>query len=938
MPVSQTTQSLVQSARDFLKTAAQAVDTNPQTNSVFAFASAQFEHLETGRRSIIELEAVVDHIHGELSDKRATLFRKQHSAVAPNNSWEHFEEQLELLAKQGWGSFKAELEMGRGGIVFTAHPTFARSVDVRRAFVERVEKPDLQSAESLLSAVSGDGREWSQSISLAGEHAEIQHAVKNLHVAMEQMAGRVLDQAKSAFPDDWRNIRPVLPTVASWVGYDLDGRTDIEWWQSVALRLSEKSEQLTRYADRLESIGGSAKAGAKLVKKLRAAAAVAARQAALFREDLSDPDFLIATANEMSIEDEEAITHSSVISDGLSELIADPETTNEVCRELMILRSQVDTLKLGTARIHLRVNAAQVRTVIQRDLDLDTENRELGRMALQKLSGKASEDPSRSVNFAELFLEKSTAQRQFMMCALWLKYIDAESPIRFLIAEAENPATVMGALFLARQYGIEDALDISPLFETPEALESGGRFISRLLEEPAFQEYLEKRGYLSIQLGFSDAGRFIGQVSADMAIERLHNLIIRALSEKSNGIGLLIFNTHGESMGRGGYPGTFSDRLNHVLTPWTRTQALDRGIPLQHEVSFQGGDGILHFASPNLAASTYANWCNHHFESASSDFDDPFYVETDFVWDFYRSLREWHERLFHNADYARLLGDFATNLLVRAGSRQRRRASGPKGPRSLRAISHNATLQQLGMPINTAGGVGSSIRRETERLKSLIGRSGRMRHLVGLALQARMLTSIPVLRAYASVYDPSFWVAFSRYGDPEKAQTYRRVYYTLQDGDTFQAISRMANLFSIDLAKFDDLLSELDDVPSNQQRHDNRLDLHVLHGVRQALMMRALSIVCQLPRISRRHDVSLEDFIQMIIEMRIADAVTNIRQVFPQATTKVEKLAVLVDPADPRTQHGYEQIHQQIVDPLEDIARILHKSTLAIAEAYGAYG
>ena len=938
MPDLKTTQAFVQDAREYLQLAAQAVDTNPQTNSVFAFAGAEFEKLENGARSIADLEAAVDHIHGELSDKRAAAFRKQHSVGATADPWSRVEDQLAGLAEKGWIPFKNTVETRRGGIVFTAHPTFARSVAMRQAFAERVERPDLQTAEALLDAVSEDGRDWSASITLAGEHQEIQHAVENVHVAMSEMAGRLIDRARQSFPSEWRGLRPVLPTVASWVGYDLDGRTDIEWWHSVGLRLSEKSVQLARYAEKLSALCGGDAACASLAGRLRKASAIAESQAAMFRKDLSEPDLLVAAAQSISTEHEDAILSSSAITDTLSELISSSATSDELCRELMILRAEIDTLKLGTARIHLRVNAAQVRTVIQRDLDLDTENRELGRLALQKLSGKAGEAPSRSVNFAELFLEKSTAQRQFMMCALWLKYIDADSPIRFLIAEAENPATVMGALFLARQYGIEDMLDISPLFETPEALESGGRFISRLLDEPSFQDYLQKRGYLSIQLGFSDAGRFIGQVSANMAIERLHSLIIRTLAEKAEKIGLLIFNTHGESMGRGAYPGSFTDRFDHALTPWARAQASERGIALQHEVSFQGGDGILHFASPALACSTYASWCVHHFEPARTDLDDPFYSDTDFVWDFYRSLRQWHERLFGRDDYARLLSDFATNFLVRAGSRQRRRASGPKGPRSLRAISHNATLQQLGMPINTAGGVGSSIRRETERLKSLISRSDRMRHLVKLAQHARMLTSIPVLRAYASVYDPSFWVAFSRYGDPDRAQTYRRVYYTLQDGDTFQSMSRMANLFSIDLAKFDDLLSELDDVPSNQERHDGRIDLHVLHGIRQSLMMRALSIVCQLPRISRRHDLSLEDFIQMIVEMRISDAIRTICEVFPVATARVEKLSVLGDPADPRLQHGYQQIHEQIVDPLEDISRILHKSTLAIAEAYGAYG
>lgn len=53
----------------------------------------------------------------------------------------------------------------------------------------------------------------------------------------------------------------------------------------------------------------------------------------------------------------------------------------------------------------------------------------------------------------------------------------------------------MGALHLARQYGVDHALDISPLFETPEALETGGRFVERLLEEAAFRDYVRTRGY-----------------------------------------------------------------------------------------------------------------------------------------------------------------------------------------------------------------------------------------------------------------------------------------------------------------------------------------------------------------------------------------------------------------------------------------------------------
>jgi len=938
MPKNLSALNFVETARQFLRQAAQSVDVHPQTNSVFDFASAQFTKLEMGDLDVSVLEAAVDHVHATLSHERADVFRNQHFVPEGELIWSSVDDAIKSLSALGWVSFKTAVETSRGGIVFTAHPTFSRSQKMRSAFAAYVESADQETNAELSSSVKEDGRDWSDSISLLGEHEEIQQAIKALQIAMRKFARRIADQARAKFPKKWQDLKPVLPTVASWVGYDLDGRTDINWWQSVALRLSEKATQLQRYADALNDIKDDKNTCSGLLNRLVKAAELSRDEAELFQRDLTDPDNLLAAAERLSSENDDRILSSADIVDALTRLIHDPSIDEESRQSLWVLRAEVNALKLGTARVHLRVNAAQVRGVIYRDLDLDTENRDLGRMALQKLSSKAEDAPSRDINFAELFLEKTTAQRQFMMCALWLKYIDAESPIRFLIAEAENPATVMGALFLARQYGIEGSLDISPLFETPEALESGGRFISRLLEEPSFRAYLQKRGYLSIQLGFSDAGRFIGQVSANMAIERLHSLIVRALSDKTSNIGLLIFNTHGESIGRGAYPGSFTDRFDHALTPWIRAQAKEHKVDIQHEVSFQGGDGVLHFATNDLACSTYAHWSAHHLKFELSQNDDPFYEETDFVWDFYRSLRQWHERLFDNVDYARLLSDFATNFLVRAGSRQRRRSGGPKGPRSLRAISHNATLQQLGIPINSAGGVGSSIRRETDRLKHLLGRSKRMHHLIGLALRARMLTSIPALRAYASVYDPSFWVATSRYGSADRSHIYRRVYYALQEAETFQSLNRMANLFSVDLAKFDALLDVLEDVPSMEDRHEARLDLHILHGIRQALMMHALSLVAQLPRMSGRHDVKPEDFMRMVIEMQLEDTISKIQEVFPRSDQNAEKLSRLMDSATSGIEHGYDQIHLQIVEPLKNISRILHKITLANAEAYGAYG
>lgn len=929
-------------AKAFLRKAADRIAVEPLTNSVASLAHVFFLGLESNTTSMAELGDVIGDVHSELIEIRATRFRKQHFDANSSDGWSSVEQVLRQHAEHGFEHFKQRVEQVTGGIVFTAHPTFAISRTLRDAFAIFTVDPTTENRTSLRSEIKRDQRCWNAGITLDREHGEAQEALEQAAGAQSKYASLVLAVAQDCFPNDWKNLSPYLPTLASWVGYDLDGRTDIHWSQSIALRLSEKAQQLLRYANliaSLEAKHGPNTALDRLKQTLGRAAEMSAKQSKLFAQDLTEQANLVAAANDLTGAADDDPLNAQYISDALTEIIED--APDELARDLMALRSQVHALQLGTAQIHLRVNAAQVRTVINRDLGLETEDQELGRLALAELSVKARVSEPTEVNFSDLFFEQSTARRQFMMCAQILKHIDSGSVIRFLIAESENPATVMGALYLARQYGVADQLDISPLFETPEALETGGRFIERLLEEPEFLRYIKRRGHLSIQLGFSDAGRFIGQVAANMAIERIHNLIIRALAKKANGVDLLIFNTHGESFGRGAWPGEFQQRFDHALTPWTRQGARARNLNLIHEVSFQGGDGFLHFASPTLAETSYAAWCNHALTDPGEAKTDPFYTRTDLVWDFYRSLRAWHEGLFENADYGHLLDAFSNGLSVKAGSRQKRRSGGPGGPRALRAISHNATLQQLAIPLNTAAGIGSSLQREHERITDLINSSPRMKGLVLLALHARSLTSLPALRGYASVYDPSVWIAYAKMTTGDRVKNYRAAYYALQDRDISSSLRRTANLAAIDLANFDALVAGLDNAPSTKGRHEARLTLHVLHAARQALMMHAISLAGSVPPFSERHDMDASDVIGLVADLQIQEAIDLLCKIFPRVRgegTQLNKLTEKGSPAQIASTYGYEHVHADIIEPLAEVRDALHRISLAITHAYGAFG
>ena len=140
------------------------------------------------------------------------------------------------------------------------------------------------------------------------------------------------------------------------------------------------------------------------------------------------------------------------------------------------------------------------------------------------------------------------------------------------------------------------------------------------------------------------------------------------------------------------------------------------------------------------------------------------------------------------------------------------------------------------------------------------------------------------MRGYASVYDPGVWIAHARMMKTESgAAAYRAVYYALRADETAVSINRIANLLSVDLRRFDRLTAQLQDTPSTEERHENRLALHVLHAVRQALMMRAFALTGRLPRLSERHDASARDVVNMIAEMRFAEVVELLSEIFPRA-------------------------------------------------------
>ena len=185
-------------------------------------------------------------------------------------------------------------------------------------------------------------------------------------------------------------------------------------------------------------------------------------------------------------------------------------------RGLCVLRASVRTHGLGLAHTHIRLNARQLHNAIRKSIGMDHPPDDPSHR-LSYLNAIAAlidgVEPVR-VNFGSLLAEKATAKRVFMVVAQMLKYLDATRPIRFLIAESETGFTLLTALYLAKQFDVEDKVEISPLFETVVGLEHGTRAIAEALSTASFRAYVRRHGRLFVQTGFSDSGRALGQIAA----------------------------------------------------------------------------------------------------------------------------------------------------------------------------------------------------------------------------------------------------------------------------------------------------------------------------------------------------------------------------------------------------------------------------------------
>ncbi|MEE2960340.1 MAG: phosphoenolpyruvate carboxylase [Myxococcota bacterium] len=941
---------------------------NPDINPVILLATHISERLANKTLGLDALRALLQSLTTSAFAGRVERLRDYLEEVDLDKNDGRFRALIDAQAHDEEGNlvpfelFQSIVERQWLGIVATAHPTFAFSSDIYGALTQLTSGINSQGEplsesdqENLWNEIHGCRHVPDADLSLGQEHQLSIEALKNVHWAIRRMYEVVLEVGEERYPGEWCRLKPQLLTVASWVGYDLDGRSDIKWYHSLFSRVKVEVSQLQDYLLFLDELRGKFQSCLReepevvsflerIEDKLRTTEYASQANLESLERDCEGPEEVSRLSLQFVRSLDVRLTRAGELLTLLSSAV-EQCSSNELKRQLCVMRAEVANFGLGLAHTHVRLNSSQLHNAIRRDLKLDGSPDDAGqrRGVLEDLRALFQvNDKPVLINFGSVMSEQMTAKRLFMVVAQILKFIDGDDPIRFLIAECDTPFTVLTALYFAKLFGVDKQIDISPLFETETALERADSLFEKLLEIPEYLEYIRGRGRLCVQTGFSDAGRYLGQVAAGMAIERLRMKLARLMSRTGiQDVELVIFDTHGESIGRGAHPRSFTQRLEYVSSPASRILFREEGIQFKQELSFQGGDGFLYFGNHQMAYATAVRLMEHALSRPERE-PDTFYSQANRSLDFFITVKEFNEAVMEDSSYGQLIDVFGSNLLFGTGSRVVRRDGGGKKrhrknhPSQIRAIPHNAILQQMGFMANSLGGVGTAVGRDKEPFLSLYQDSARFRCLFDLVGRAYTLSRLEYLEAYLRLFDRGYWLSRAQEADEIRQRSMRRISGHLarenQYPDLRSIYLRLAEDF-FDLEYGCDLLED----EEFKEAQDPELD--IVHSIRHVLIQEIFLYAVRIPRFSSQADITVAEVVDDLFHLDVVGALDILARAFPVKGESIDpdifgEAATYVSDK----MQGYDQEHRELFQPIMELYDLLRESSAVISYKVGAFG
>ncbi len=538
---------------------------------------------------------------------RVRAIRAHARAADPSREDESPESALRQLRDRGIDAEQVAEHLGRALIcpVFTAHPSEAR----RRTILEKLSAiaRDLDRLED--RALVPIERE--RAVASIAEEVEtlwlsdtIRESRPSVEDEVRQGLGVVEENLLEVVPRVYRSIEAALGRVypgrdwevpaflrfGSWIGGDRDGHPGVKAATTAgAVRLQQES-LLGHYLDLVEDLWRRLSHSDRLEPPGPAFVASLAEDAKAFPEvDLSshhEPYRLkcrmiaaklrrtlsFVREGEASWSGEDAPTGPGIYL-GRAALLADLKVIADdleragaraasrgAVRDLIRL---VEVFGVHLLTLDLRQHGARHTEAL--DEVLRKAGVHLGYAGLspdERFDLLAAElESTRSLIPAHLDYSPETTEviRTFRTVAAILERQCPEAIDKYIISSTTDPAHLLEVLLLAREArlfrpdeGIS-RLDIVPLFEALEPLQTASSIMERLLALPVYRRHLELRDDCQeVMIGYSDSSKESGSLQSAWALYRAQGDLVE--TGRRAGITMQMFHGRGGAIGRGGGP------------------------------------------------------------------------------------------------------------------------------------------------------------------------------------------------------------------------------------------------------------------------------------------------------------------------------------------------------------------------------------------------
>jgi len=411
-------------------------------------------------------------------------------------------------------------------------------------------------------------------------------------------AESVQEQLALAFQETWSEpagVRPRLE-VGSWVGGDRDGNPFVTPEVTLAGCRRVAHSLLRLYRERIDTLTEQLSLSTRIRPATEELLASLERDrerlpkvwAANHGRDAEEPIRLRLTLSAALLEgartrlaDRDAGRQESAIAayDSPAELAADLALVERACeaagsegaaRRVAGLRALIEDHGFWGTRLDVRDDAGVFANAVEdlrQQLDLPEFDRAtlatelLSRRPLASATLPLSEETRKTLDLFETVrgLQDELGERAVSTC---------------ILSMAATPEDLLRALLLAREAGLVDLaadppssrLDVVPLFETLDDLESAPEVMRELFANEAWKRQVDARGgRQEVMLGYSDSAKDAGLLAASWALYRAQEKLSAVAREA--GVELILFHGRGGTVGRGGGSPVF--RAVTALPPGT---------------------------------------------------------------------------------------------------------------------------------------------------------------------------------------------------------------------------------------------------------------------------------------------------------------------------------------------------------------------------------